>query len=132
MEDEENDIQNPDIEHTITLVGNVRGRTAIITDDIMDRSGSWIAAAETCVKRGGAKKVICIGIHALLGDNALEEMEACDCIDQIVVTNTFPISKLRIRASRKLVVIDLSNLLSESIRRNHHGGKLVLPVVRDA
>ena len=131
-EDEEDDIQNPDLEHTITLVGNVRGRTAIITDDIMDRSGSWVAAAETCVKRGGAKKVICIGIHALLGDNALEEMEACDCIDQIVVTNTFPISKLRIRASRKLVVIDLSNLLSESIRRNHHGGKLVLPVVRDA
>jgi len=125
-EDEEDDIQNPDLEHTVTLVGNVRNRTAIITDDIMDRSGSWVAAAETCVKIGGAKKVYCIGIHPLLGENALEEMEACDCIDHIVITNTFPLDRQRLEASKKVVVIDLSNLLSESIRRNHHGGKLSL------
>lgn len=130
-EDEEDNIQNPEFEHTVTLVGNVRDRTAIIMDDIMDRSGSWVAAAETCVKRGGAKKVICIGIHALLGDNALEEMEACDCIDQIVVTNTFPIAKTRLRASRKLVVIDLSNLLSEAIRRNHHGESISTLFMQD-
>lgn len=122
-EEEEEDIRNPVLEHTITLVGKVRDRTAIIMDDIMDRSGSWIAAAETCVKIGGASKVYCIGIHALLGYDALEEMEACDCIDHIVVTNTFPIPRDRLRASKKLVVIDLSNLLSEAIRRNHHGGK---------
>ena len=121
-EDEDEDIRNPDLEHTITLVGNVRNKTAIIMDDIMDRSASWVAAAETCVKRGGARKVYCIAIHALLGDNSLEEMEACDCIDYIVVTNTFPISGERLRTSKKLVVIDLSNLLSEAIRRNHHGG----------
>lgn len=119
-EDEEDDITT--LDHTVTLVGNVRGKTAIIMDDIMDRSGSWVAAAETCVKMGGAKKVYCIGIHALLGEGALEEMEDCDCIDHIVVTNTFPISPARAAMSKKLVVIDLSNLLSESIRRNHHGG----------
>lgn len=122
-EDEEEDLRNPDLEHTVTLVGNVRDKVAIIHDDIMDRAGSWIAAAETCVKRGGAKEVYCIGIHALLGDNALEEMEACECIDRIVVTNTFPISPLSLRTCRKLVVIDVSNLLAEAIRRNHHGGK---------
>ena len=129
-EDEEDDIQNPDLEHTVTLVGNVRNRTAIITDDIMDRSGSWVAAAEACVKIGGAKEVYCIGIHALLGENALEEMEACDCIDRIVITNTFPIDRRRLEASRKVVVIDLSNLLAESIRRNHHGGKSSLKSMR--
>lgn len=123
-EDEEEDLRNPDLEHTVTLVGNVRDKVAIIHDDIMDRAGSWIAAAETCVKRGGAKKVYCIGIHALLGDNALEEMEDCECIDHIVVTNTFPISPLSLRTCRKLVVIDVSNLLAEAIRRNHHGGKI--------
>lgn len=122
-EDEEEDIQNSNLEHTVTLVGNVRGRTAIIIDDIMDRSGSWIAAAEACVKIGGAKKVYCIGIHALLGEGSLEDMEACDCIDHIVVTNTFPISTERVRMSKKLVVIDVSGLLSEAIRRNHHGGE---------
>ncbi|KAJ9653665.1 ribose-phosphate pyrophosphokinase 1 [Neophaeococcomyces mojaviensis] len=120
-EDEEEDIRNPDLEHTVTLVGNVRDRTVLIMDDIMDRAGSWVAAAETCVKIGGAKKVYCIGIHALFGYDALEEMEACECIDRIVVTNTFPIAAERLRTSKKLVVIDLSNLLSEAIRRNHHG-----------
>lgn len=121
-DDDDASIQN-ELERTVTLVGNVRDRTALIMDDIMDRSGSWIAAAETCVKRGGAKRVYCIGIHALLGEDALEEMEACDSIDRIVVTNTFPITGYRLRTSKKLVVIDLSNLLSEAIRRNYHGGE---------
>ena len=121
-DDEEDGIQNPSLEHTVTLVGNVKDRTVFIMDDIIDRSGSWIAAAETCVKRGQAKKVYCIAIHALLGEDSLEELEQCQCIDYIVVTNTFPIPVDRVRSSRKLIVIDLSNLLSEAMRRNHHGG----------
>ncbi|KAG9784877.1 ribose-phosphate pyrophosphokinase 1 [Exophiala dermatitidis] len=120
-DEEEDVIKNPHLDHTITLVGNVRDRTVLLMDDILDRAGSWIAAAETCVKIGRAKKVYCIAIHALFGDDALEELEACDSIDHIVVTNTFPITPERLRASRKLIVIDLSNLLAEAIRRNHHG-----------
>ena len=123
-DEEEDGIQNPGLEHTVTLVGNVKDRTVFIMDDIIDRSGSWIAAAETCVKRGQAKKVYCIAIHALLGEDSLEELEQCQCIDYIVVTNTFPISMDRVRSSRKLIVIDLSNLLSEAMRRNHHGGMI--------
>jgi ribose-phosphate pyrophosphokinase len=125
-DEEEENIKNPEVEHTMTLVGNVRDKTIFLMDDIIDKSGSWIAAAETCVKRGGAKKVYCVGIHALFGDESLEDMEACDCIDHIVVTNTFPISPQRLRTSRKLAVIDVSQLLSEAIRRNHHGGKFIL------
>lgn len=122
-DEEEEHIRNPGLEHTITLVGNVKDQTVLLMDDILDRSGSWIAAAETCVKIGQAKRVYCIGVHALFGEDSLEEMEACDCIDHIVVTNTFPIAPERVRASKKLIVIDLSNLLSEAIRRNHHGGE---------
>lgn len=122
-DEEEDQIKNPGLEHTITLVGNVKDRTVFLMDDIIDKSGSWVAAAETCVKIGHAKRVYCIAIHALFGDDSLEELEECDCIDYIVVTNTFPIAPERVRASRKLIVIDLSNLLAEAIRRNHHGGK---------
>ena len=121
-DEEEEGIKNPDLEHTITLVGNVKDRTVLMMDDIIDRSGSWIAAAETCVKIGHAKKVYCLAIHALFGEDSLEELEDCDCIDYIVVTNTFPIAPERVRASKKLIMIDLSNLLAEAIRRNHHGG----------
>ena len=42
-------------EKTITLVGEVRDRPVFIVDDMIDKSGSWIAAAETVVKRGGAQ-----------------------------------------------------------------------------
>ena len=121
-DDEEEEGLKNDEEQTITLVGHVKDKIAFILDDIIDRSGSWIAAAEV-VRKGGAKQVYCIGTHGLFGDDSLEEMENCDAIDYIVVTNSFPIAPYRIRESRKLVVIDLSNLLSEAIRRNHHGGK---------
>lgn len=120
-DDEEEGFKNPELEHTITLVGNVKDRTVFIMDDLIDQCGSWIAAAETVVKRGGTKKVYCIATHGLFGYNSLEQMEECECIDYIVVTNTYPIAQERIRASRKLVILDISNLLSEAIRRNHYG-----------
>ncbi|KAL9610791.1 MAG: hypothetical protein Q9167_004523 [Letrouitia subvulpina] len=121
LDDEEEAINHPEMEHTITLVGNVRDKTVFIMDDLIDQCGSWIAAAETVVKRGGAKKVYCIATHGLFGYDSLERMEDCESIDFIVVTNTYPISSERIRASRKLVILSVSNLLAEAIRRNHHG-----------
>ncbi|KAL4927292.1 ribose phosphate diphosphokinase subunit PRS1 [Aspergillus undulatus] len=108
-------------EKTITLVGDVRDRTVFLVDDMIDKSGSWIAAAETVVKRGGAKKVYCIATHGLFGDSSLEQMEACKSIDHVVVTNTFPISPQVARKIKKLIVIDISSLLAESIRRHHYG-----------
>ena len=122
-DEEEEGIGNPEFEHTVTLVGHVKDKIVFLVDDMIDRSGSWIAAAETVVKKGGANRVYCIATHGLLGDASLEEMEECDCIDYIVVTNSFPIAPDRLRDSKKLFVIDLSNLLSEAIRRNHHGVK---------
>lgn len=120
-DEEEEVFKNSELEHTVTLVGNVKGKVVLIMDDLIDQSGSWIAAAETVVKIGGAKKVYCVATHGLFGDDSLEMMEKCKCIDFVVVTNSYPIDPERIRASTKLVILDLSNLLSESIRRHHYG-----------
>ncbi|KAL1972714.1 hypothetical protein VTN31DRAFT_7128 [Thermomyces dupontii] len=120
-DDETQAQRSDDGEKTITLVGDVRDKTVFIVDDMIDRCGSWIAAAETVVKKGGAKKVYCMATHGLFGDDSLEQMEACDAIDHIVVTNSFPIPIEKIRQSKKLVLIDVSMLLSESIRRHHYG-----------
>ena len=120
-DDEEEGFRNPEFEHTVTLIGNVREKIVFIIDDLIDQCGSWIAAAETVVKRGDAKKVYCIATHGLFGEDCLEQMEACECIDVIVITNTYPIAPERIKASKKLVILDISNLLSEAIRRNHYG-----------
>jgi ribose-phosphate pyrophosphokinase len=120
-DEEDEGFNDPGLEQMITLVGDVRNRTVFIVDDMIDKAGSWIAAAETVVKRGGAKKVYCIATHGLFGGESLEELQACECIDTVVVTNSFPIPAERARATKKLVVLDLSNLLSEAIRRNHYG-----------
>ncbi|RDL31485.1 Phosphoribosyl pyrophosphokinase [Venustampulla echinocandica] len=120
-DEEEEGFNNSSFEHMITLVGDVRNRTVFIVDDMIDKAGSWIAAAECVVKRGGAKKVYCIATHGLFGADSLEELENCECIDAIVVTNSFPIVPDKARAATKLVVLPLANLLAEAIRRNHYG-----------
>ncbi|APA15919.1 hypothetical protein SS1G_09190 [Sclerotinia sclerotiorum 1980 UF-70] len=120
-DEEEEGFKDPALEQMITLVGDVRNRTVFIVDDMIDKAGSWIAAAETVVKRGGAKKVYCIATHGLFGGNALEELQNCDCIDMIVVTNSFPIPPEKAKDAKKLQILDLSKLLSEAIRRNHYG-----------
>ncbi|KAI9805519.1 MAG: hypothetical protein M1825_000770 [Sarcosagium campestre] len=120
--DEETEIQwPPELEQIVTLVGNVRDKTVFVVDDMIDKPRSWIAAAETVVKRGGAKKVYCIATHGLFGNDCLAQMEQCKCIDYVVVTNSFPISPEKASTSTKLVVLDISHLLSEAIRRNHYG-----------
>ena len=121
-EDEEEDLRNPELETMVTLVGNVKDRPVFIVDDMLDKSASWIAAAETVVKRGGATYVYCMATHGLFGGEALEELVACECITKIVVTNAFPISpEKQALAQDKLVVLPVDNLLAEAIRRNHHG-----------
>jgi ribose-phosphate pyrophosphokinase len=120
-DEEEDCFKDSGLEQMITLVGDVSGRIVFIIDDMIDKAGSWIAAAETVVKRGGAKEVYCIATHGLFGGDALQEMQACDCINTVVVTNSFPISEEKAQGAKKLVILDLSNLLSEAIRRNHYG-----------
>jgi ribose-phosphate pyrophosphokinase len=120
-EEEEENLRNPDLETTITLVGNVKDRPVFIVDDIIDKAGSWIAAAETAVKRGGATRVYCMATHGLFGGDSLRQMQECDCIDQIVVTNSCPMEEQKPSEFNKLVLLDVAPLLSEAIRRNHHG-----------
>jgi ribose-phosphate pyrophosphokinase len=130
-------------ERMITLVGDVKGRTVLLLDDMMDRSATWIAAAEHCKKRAGAKKVICLASHGVFGGECLKEIDVCQYIDQVVVTNSFPIDPTKMPGGRsdgfapsgagsrgKLTVIDLSMLLGEAIRRNHNGW-LLQPVITE-
>ena len=120
-DEEDNALENPQAEHMVTLVGNVKNRMVFIVDDMIDKPNSWIAAAETVVKKGGAKKVYCIATHGVFGGDCLEQLQGCECIDAVVVTNSFPIEADRARQTNKLTILDLSSLLSEAIRRNHYG-----------
>ncbi|SCU77629.1 LAMI_0A01794g1_1 [Lachancea mirantina] len=119
--DEEDEAENGQQEKLITLVGNVNGRSAIILDDMVDRPGSFISAAEHLIKNCGAKKVYVVATHGLFTGDCLERLEQSDAIHQIVVTNTYPISSNRLDRSKKLVTIDVSSIFAECIRRDHYG-----------
>jgi ribose-phosphate pyrophosphokinase len=108
-------------EKLITLVGDVRGKTAIIVDDMIDGAGSYVAAAEHCRLNCGAGRVYILATHGIFGGDSLEMLNDSPCIDQVVVTNTYPIPEERLERANKLTVIDISPIFAECIRRNHHG-----------
>ncbi|SMN18708.1 similar to Saccharomyces cerevisiae YKL181W PRS1 5-phospho-ribosyl-1(alpha)-pyrophosphate synthetase [Maudiozyma saulgeensis] len=120
-EDEEDEEEEIHKEKLITLVGNVRDRAAIILDDMIDRPGSFISAAEHLVQNCGAKRVYVVATHGLFTGDCLEELEKCEYIHQVIATNTFPIAPERLKSSKKLVSIDVSPIFAECIRRDHYG-----------
>lgn len=89
--DDEDDLQLLDgQDRTITLVGDVSNRTAIILDGTLDHPAGYIAAAEHLVKNCGAKEVIVMGTHGIFADEGLQELESCSCIDTVCPTIEVP------------------------------------------
>ena len=101
----------------ISVVGEVRDRTAIIIDDMIDDVASFVAAAET-LKERGAKKIYVLATHGLLSKDAPKLIESSP-IDEVVVTNTVP-HEIQKMVCHKIKTIDVSILLAEAIRRMHN------------
>ncbi|KAI9259327.1 phosphoribosyltransferase-like protein [Sporodiniella umbellata] len=114
-------VPDKDGQSTITLVGDVKGKPAFLTDDIIDNVGTFIDAAIHLKKKCQADKVYILATHGLLSGDAVQKIEACDSIYKVIVTNTYPISKEKLCQSTKLVVIDISKTFAEAVRRAHKG-----------
>ena len=95
----------------MALVGDVKGRTVILLDDIVDTGGTLCKAAQI-IMDNGAKSVRAMVTHPILSGNALELLEA-SALTELIVTDTLPIKK----ESPKLKVITTSDLFAEVIRR---------------
>lgn len=119
--DDDDEPTSMNLEKLITLVGDVNNKVAIILDDMIDKPNSFIAAAEHLRLNCGAKAVYVLGTHGVFSDKCLETLNDSDCIDRIVVTNTYPIGNERIQKNEKLSVIDVSPIFAECIRRDHFG-----------
>ncbi|XP_071509527.1 phosphoribosyl pyrophosphate synthase-associated protein 2-like [Diadema antillarum] len=102
----------------INVVGDVGGRIAIIVDDMIDEAESFVAAAEV-LKERGAYKIYIVATHGLLSSDTPKIIED-SCIDEVIVTNTVSHDLQRLQCN-KLRTVDISLLLSESIRRIHYG-----------
>lgn len=107
-------------EKLITLVGDVHNKVAIILDDMIDKAALFIAAAEHLRLNCGAKAVYVVGTHGVFSNSCLADLSASTCIDKVVVTNTYPMDE-KVKANKKLVVIDVSPIFAECIRRDHFG-----------
>ncbi|GAA4557230.1 ribose-phosphate pyrophosphokinase [Pseudonocardia xishanensis] len=94
------------------VIGDVRGKTAIIVDDIIDTAGTLRAAGEAVV-RAGARRVFAAATHPVFSGRAYENLAASP-FERIVVTDTIP---LRPGAPDTIDVVSCAPLLADSIRR---------------
>ena len=94
------------------VIGDVKGRTAVIVDDIIDTAGTLRAAAQTVMDEGAAR-VYAAATHGVFSGSAWENL-ASSRFEQVVVTDTIP---LRRGAPSNIKVLSCADLLTDSIRR---------------
>jgi ribose-phosphate pyrophosphokinase len=94
------------------VIGDVKDRTALLVDDIIDTAGTLRAAAET-VKDEGAARVYAAATHAVLSGRAFENL-AASAFEQVVVTDTIPV---RPGAPDNIKVLSVADVLTDTIRR---------------
>jgi ribose-phosphate pyrophosphokinase len=97
------------------VVGDVREKTCIIVDDMIDTGGTIVKAAETLLKQG-AKRVLASCVHPVFSGNALEILHNSP-LEEVIVTDTIPVSKTP--QASKVTVLSVAPLFGEAIRRIH-------------
>lgn len=102
------------------LVGEVRGRTCVLVDDMIDTGGTIVQAAQALVD-GGAKSVIVAATHAILSDPAVDRLKDSP-IDEVVVTNTLPIAPED--RFEGLTVLSIAPLIAQAIREVFEDGSV--------
>ena len=101
-----------------TLIGDVHGKNVLMMDDMISTAGTICDASRLCKERGAAK-VYVGATHAVLCGPAVERLKAAP-IDEIVVTDTVPVSKEKIDEIGKLKVLSVADLMGEAIHRIHN------------
>ncbi|MFN5510080.1 MAG: ribose-phosphate pyrophosphokinase [Burkholderiales bacterium] len=102
------------VSEVMNIIGEVKGRTCIIMDDMVDTAGTLTRAADA-LKEHGAIRVMAYCTHAVLSGNAVERV-AQSSLDELVVTDSIPLA-LAAQACDKIRVISCAQLLSETILR---------------
>jgi ribose-phosphate pyrophosphokinase len=94
------------------VIGDVAGKVAVMTDDIIDTAGTLCAGAEA-LREAGATKVYACATHALFNEPALERI-ADSAFERVIVTDTVPVDPLSRPAN--VEVLSISGLLAETIQ----------------
>lgn len=99
----------------MNVIGDVRGKTAILVDDMIDTAGTITEAAKFLCEQG-AKQVYACATHAVLSSPAVERLSS-GCLEEVIVTNTIPIPEEK--RFPQLKVISIANFIGEAIFRIH-------------
>jgi ribose-phosphate pyrophosphokinase len=101
-----------DVAQVTEVTGRVRGKIAIVGDDIITTGGTLISGARA-LKDAGATEVHLFATHGLFVRDALERLGEADEVDSITVTDTVPVDLLK--QPQKVTVLSVSGLLAETI-----------------
>jgi ribose-phosphate pyrophosphokinase len=112
---------NPNEIHMMKLMGDVKGKIAVMVDDMIDTGGTMCKAADLLMENG-AKEVYMLACHGLFSGNAMEKINN-SCIKKIIVSNTVS-HRDEVRNSDKIEIIDVSYLCSQAISRHNNGESL--------
>jgi ribose-phosphate pyrophosphokinase len=106
----------PNIAEAMNIIGDVKDKTAIILDDMIDTAGTLTQGA-TALKDRDAASIYACCTHPVLSGPAVERLEESP-IDHLVVTNTIPLSE-KAKSCSKIEVLSVAELLGETIKRIH-------------
>lgn len=106
------DVNVPNQAVSKTVVGDIKGRTCVLIDDMIDTGGT-ITGAVKVLKDHGAKDVIIAATHPVFSDPAVERLSQCGA-KEVVVTNTLPVPEEK--RFENLTVLSIAPLLARAIR----------------
>jgi ribose-phosphate pyrophosphokinase len=104
----------PGKSQVMNIIGNVKGKTCIIVDDIID-SGGTIVNAVDALKKSGATDVFVFITHAVLSGDAVLKIKKSK-IKKLIITDSIDNSK-KIKNNNKIEVLSISSLMAEAIKR---------------
>ena len=110
--------QKANVCEVMNIIGDVRGKTCILYDDMVDTAGSLCNAAKALVEAGGAKAIYACATHGVLSGPAFERIENSP-IQEMVFVNTIP--ERQNTPSGKLKYLDVAPVFARAIEHVHGG-----------
>ena len=104
------------VAESLTVIGEVTNKTAILIDDMIDTGGTICAGAEL-LRKEGAKRVIACASHAVFSPPAYQRLSSKGLFEQVVVTNSIPVPDDK--KFDQLEILSVANMLGEAIWRIH-------------
>ncbi|HEX8960683.1 MAG TPA: ribose-phosphate pyrophosphokinase [Geobacteraceae bacterium] len=106
----------PNVAEVMHLIGDVKGKSAIILDDMIDTAGTLTQAARA-LKEHGAKSIYACATHGVLSGPAIERINESP-IEEVLIADTIPLGD-KAEKTTKVKVLTVAELLAEAIRRIH-------------